>query len=121
MDHTVVEFALNLNAGLKVKSGTAKYLLKEVLYNHVPKQIFDRPKWGFSIPLDKWLKTDLHYLVDEFLNEKVVTESEILNWSEVRSILSKWKKGQNHLYNRVWLMVLLHQWITCIHQPVRTA
>lgn len=119
LDHTVVEFALNLNAGLKVKDGTAKYLLKEVLYDHVPKQIFDRPKWGFSIPLDKWLKTDLHYLVDEFLNEKVVTESGVLRWSEVDSILSKWKNGQNHLYNRVWLMILLHQWITCIHRPGR--
>ena len=117
LDHTVVEFALNLDAGLKVKNGTAKYLLKEVLYDHVPKQIFDRPKWGFSIPLDKWLKTDLHYLVDEFLNPKVVTESGILKWSEVNSILTKWKNGQNHLYNRVWLMILLHQWITCIHQP----
>jgi asparagine synthase (glutamine-hydrolysing) len=117
LDHTVVEFALNLDSGLKVKNGIAKHLLKEVLYDHVPKQIFDRPKWGFSIPLDKWLKTDLHYLVDEFLNEKVVSEVDLLKWSEVRSILEKWKNGQNHLYNRVWLMILLHQWVTCIHQP----
>lgn len=121
LDHTVVEFALNLDAGLKVKDGIAKYLLKEVLYDHVPKQIFDRPKWGFSIPLDKWLKTDLHYLVDEFLNEKVVTEAGLLKWSQVSSILSKWKNGQNHLYNRVWLMILLHQWIICIHRPARKA
>jgi len=112
LDHSIVEFALNLNSSLKVKDGTAKYLLKEVLYDYVPKQIFDRPKWGFSIPLDKWLKTNLHYLVDEFLDEKTVNETGILRWSSVQQLLSKWKSGQNHLYNRVWLMVLLHRWFT---------
>lgn len=112
LDYTVVEFALNLDPKLKVKDGNAKYLLKQVLYDHAPKEIFDRPKWGFSIPLDKWLKTDLSYLVDEFLNEKSVNEVGILRWSEVNSILAKWRSGQNHLYNRIWLMVLLHKWFT---------
>ncbi len=121
LDHTVVEFALNLDPALKVNNGTTKHLLKEVLYEHVPKQIFNRPKWGFSIPLDKWLKNELSYLVDEYLNEKVVTETGILKWSAVQVILTKWKSGQNHLYNRVWLMILLHQWFIYTHQPARMA
>ncbi|MCB0756024.1 MAG: asparagine synthase (glutamine-hydrolyzing), partial [Flavobacteriales bacterium] len=113
LDHTVVEFALNLDPKLKVKDAVAKYLLKQVLFDNVPKELFDRPKWGFSIPLDKWLKTDLSYLVDEFLNEKSVNEVGILKWSEVKSLLAKWRSGQNHLYNRVWLMILLQQWLIC--------
>jgi asparagine synthase (glutamine-hydrolysing) len=121
LDHTVVEFALNLDPKLKVKNGTAKYLLKQVLYDHVPKQIFDRPKWGFSIPLDKWLKKDLSYIVEEYLNEKAISESGILKWSEVNSILTKWRSGQNHLYNRIWLMVLLQKWFTDNHQLTRKA
>ncbi|MCF8275969.1 MAG: asparagine synthase (glutamine-hydrolyzing) [Flavobacteriales bacterium] len=115
LDHTVVEFALNLDPKLKVKDGVAKYLLKQVLYDHVPKELFDRPKWGFSIPLDKWLKNELSYLVDEYLNEKVVTEIDVVKWSEVRILLTKWNGGQNHLYNRIWLLILLHQWFTDIH------
>ncbi|MBI1286925.1 MAG: asparagine synthase (glutamine-hydrolyzing) [Flavobacteriales bacterium] len=109
LDHTVVEFALNLDPKLKVKDGVSKYLLKQVLFDNVPKELFDRPKWGFSIPLDKWLKTDLSYLVDEYLNEKSVTEVGILKWSEVKFLLAKWRNGQNHLYNRVWLMILLQR------------
>lgn len=113
LDHTVVEFALNLDPKLKVNDGVAKYLLKKVLFDNVPKELFDRPKWGFSIPLDKWLKEDLSYLVDENLNEKSVNEVGILKWSEVKFILVKWRNGQNHLYNRVWLMILLQQWLIC--------
>lgn len=114
LDHTVVEFALNLDPKLKVKDGVTKYLLKQVLYDHVPKELFDRPKWGFSIPLDKWLKNELSYLVDEYLNEKVVTEIDVVKWSEVRILLTKWNGGQSHLYNRIWLLILLHQWFTDI-------
>jgi asparagine synthase (glutamine-hydrolysing) len=116
LDHTVVEFALNLDPDLKIKGGVAKYLLKEVLYDHVPKHIFERPKWGFSIPLDKWLKNELSYLVDEYLNQKVVSETGIFKWTAVDSILNRWRQGQNHLYNRVWSMILLHQWFTDTRQ-----
>jgi asparagine synthase (glutamine-hydrolysing) len=121
LDHTVVEFSLNLDPKLKVKDGVAKYLLKQVLFDHVPKELFDRPKWGFSIPLDKWLKNELSYLVDEYLNEKSVNEVGILKWSEVKSLLAKWRSGQNHLYNRVWLMILLQQWLIYTRPQVHTA
>ena len=110
LDHTVVEFALNLNPKLKVKNGVQKYLLKEVLYDFVPKEIFDRPKWGFSIPLDKWLNNDLSFLIDEFLSERKVKGIGIVNWKEVETLKRKFKSGHNHLYNRIWLLVLLHQW-----------
>lgn len=111
LDHTVVEFALNLDPKLKMKDGVAKYLLKQVLFDNVPKHLFDRPKWGFSIPLDKWLKNELSYLVEEYLNETSVKATGLLKWSEVKSILIKWRDGQNHLYNRVWLMILLQKWV----------
>ena len=120
LDHSIVEFALDLDPSLKVKDGSAKYLLKEVLYDYVPKQIFDRPKWGFSIPLDKWLKNELSYLVDEFLNEESVSKVGILKWSEVKSVLIRWQAGQNHLYNRIWLMILLHQWFIDNRQLAHT-
>jgi asparagine synthase (glutamine-hydrolysing) len=49
LDYRVVEFALNLNENLKINNGTAKYLLKEVLYDYLPAELFNRPKWGFGI------------------------------------------------------------------------
>ncbi len=111
LDHTVVEFALNLDPKLKVKNGVQKYLLKEVLYDLVPRKIFDRPKWGFSVPLCKWLKTDLSYLIHENLNKKVVNEHGYVKWEEVEKLLRLFRSGQDHLYNRIWLLILLHAWL----------
>ena len=112
LDHTVVEFALNLDPALKVKNGVQKHLLKEVLYDFVPKEIFDRPKWGFSIPLDKWLKNDLSFLIEEYLSERKTKEVGVVKWPEVETLKKKFLSGQTHLYNRIWLLILLHQWFS---------
>lgn len=110
LDHTVVEFALNLHPSLKTKGATAKYLLKQVLYRHVPKELFDRPKWGFSIPLQEWLLTDLSFLIDDVLSEANVNNLKLVHWHEVKRLISEFRRGHLHLYNRLWLLILLHRW-----------
>jgi asparagine synthase (glutamine-hydrolysing) len=110
LDHTVVEFALNLAPELKMNNGISKYLLKEVLYQYVPKNIFNRPKWGFSIPLVDWLNGDLSFLIEEYLNEKRVISLGLVNWPVVKNLIHSFRNGQHHLYNRLWLLILLHQW-----------
>lgn len=111
LDYRVVEFALNLSENLKKKNGTAKYLLKEVLYDYVPKEFFNRPKWGFSIPLAKWLKTDLHYLLEKYLNEETVTECDAVNFYKVKLLVARFEKGEDYLFNRIWVLILLHRWL----------
>ena len=69
LDHNIVEFALNLDEKFKINNGIQKYILKELTYDYIPKKIMERPKWGFSIPLEKWLKTELNYLIPKYLNE----------------------------------------------------
>jgi asparagine synthase (glutamine-hydrolysing) len=111
LDHRIVEFALNLAPDLKVKNGVQKYLLKELLYQYVPKELFDRPKWGFSIPLHQWLKSDLKYLCDRFLDNKLVQSCGLVDYKEVE-LLKKayYKHGKEYLYNRIWALIQLHRW-----------
>ncbi len=111
LDYRVVEFALNLSEDLKKKNGTAKYLLKEVLYDYVPKEFFNRPKWGFSIPLAKWLKTDLHYLIEKYLDERIITECNAVNFEKVKSMVARFENGEDYLFNRIWVLILLHRWL----------
>lgn len=112
LDYRVVEFALNLSEDLKKKNGTAKYLLKEVLYDYVPRGFFDRPKWGFSIPLAKWLKTDLHFLIDKYLNSVVIEKYGVVNYAVVKELVTRFDKGEEGLYNRIWALLLLHRWMS---------
>ena len=111
LDYRMVEFALNLSPGLKVKNGVAKYLLKEVLYDFVPAEIFNRPKWGFSVPLGTWLKGDLKYLMEDYLNEKTVTALGVVKYAEVEQLTRLFMGGKDYLYNRVWLLIVLHKWL----------
>ena len=111
LDYRIVSFALNLSPELKRQNGTAKYLLKEVLYDFVPRQMFDRPKWGFAIPLGNWLKTDLRYLIEDYLNEKVINHHGVVRFEVVHNLIIHFRTGKDYLYNRIWLLVMLHKWL----------
>lgn len=116
LNERLVKFALNVDENLKVRHRQKKYIIKQVLYDFVPKAIFDRPKWGFSIPLVKWLYDDLSFLVDDYLNETVVEEFGLVKFDEVKELVKRFQAGEKHLYNRVWLLVVLHQWLLEVHQ-----
>lgn len=112
LDYTIVEFALNLNEKLKVHGETQKYLLRQVLYDYVPSNLFVRPKWGFSIPLEKWLQTDLSFLIDDYLNENLILKIGIFNPKEIRKLIRKFKNGRNgYMYNRIWQMILIQKFM----------
>src|SRR5690606_10524524 len=88
LDKTLVQFALNLPLSLKIKEGYGtKYLMKKVLYDMVPRSVFERPKRGFSIPLNHWLKTDLKPLVDKYLDKKNVADTGLVHPEYVSSLL----------------------------------
>lgn len=118
LDYRIVEFALNLSQDLKLHEGISKYILKEVLYDFVPAEIFNRPKWGFSIPLGKWLREDLKFLIDDYLNEKVVSELGVVDYEYVERLLQQFLKGKDFLYNRIWLLIVLHRWLLKYHPQI---
>tara|TARA_B110000046_G_scaffold142527_1_gene149359 strand:+ start:3777 stop:5633 length:1857 start_codon:yes stop_codon:yes gene_type:complete len=109
LDHDVVSYTLNIDAQLKYKNGTSKYLLKQVLYDYLPEKLFDRPKKGFSIPLSKWLKTDLKYLIDNYLSKETIEICGLVKYSEVDNIVTRYLNGADYLYNRVWILIQIHQ------------
>jgi asparagine synthase (glutamine-hydrolysing) len=110
LDHRLVEFTTNLSTSLKLRGNNSKYLLKEVLYDYVPAKLFDRPKWGFAIPLRIWLSKQLSYLFDKYLNREIVEESGFVHWNEVERLKREFFHGRGYLYNRLWALILLHKW-----------
>ncbi|MBK8805241.1 MAG: asparagine synthase (glutamine-hydrolyzing) [Bacteroidales bacterium] len=109
LDYNIVSFALNLAPELKVKNGVQKFLLKEVLYDFIPAQLFNRPKWGFSIPLCSWLKKDLSYLITDYLSSAVIEKHGVVNYQTVQLLKKRFATGKcDYLYNRLWLLIVLH-------------
>ncbi len=111
LDHRVVSYALNLDLALKKKGNVTKTLLKEILFDMVPKKLFDRPKRGFAIPLDSWLNKDLSFLFDDYLNRDLIADLGFFRIEEVSKLVKRYRAGQHYLYNRLWLMMLWHKWI----------
>ena len=107
LDHNIVEFALNLNERLKVKKNVQKHLLKELTYDYIPKKLMERPKRGFSIPLEKWLRTDLGYLIHKYLNESALSKTNIFHKVSVADLLRKFNTGDAYLYNRIWSLIII--------------
>jgi len=111
LDYRIIEFAFNLDSELKMNDKTMKYLLKQVLYDYLPKEIFDRPKWGFTIPLKKWLKTDLRYLLEKYTSREVIERHNLLHYSLVEKIKNQYSRGRDYLFNRLWVIIVLHWWL----------
>ena len=111
LDHNIIEYALNIDRKLKVKNGTQKYILKELLYDYIPKNLMERPKWGFSIPLDNWLKGKMSYLITDYLNKSVIDEIGILRYSHVHGIVERFNKGETYLFNRLWNLIILQKFL----------
>ena len=111
LDHRIIEYAINIDPKLKFNNNISKYILKEILYKYVPKELFNRPKQGFSIPLSKWLKDELNYLIKDYLNPELILKAGIVRDEEVARLIRGYLSGKDYLFNRIWLLIVLHKWI----------
>jgi len=116
LDYRIIEFALNLPEKFKQKGDISKFILKETLYDYLPKSYFERPKAGFSIPMNDWLRTDLKYLINDFLNEPLIMEAGFVNYDVVKDLIQRWTLKEPHLYNRIWTLIVLHKWYVDIYK-----
>lgn len=110
LDYRIIEYALNLPEDLRKKGNISKYLLKQVLYDLVPASYFDRPKWGFAVPMARWLQEDLSYLIDDYLSPANVQQAGLVQNEKVQALVTAFRQGRAYLYNRIWALIVLHQW-----------
>ena len=115
LDHNVVEFGINIDSKLKIKNGTSKYILKQILYDYLPKEIMNRPKRGFTIPLADWLLNKSSPLMDLYLNDDIVNEIGIIDTNFVKTLKTKFINGEKHLFNKVWSLIVLNHFLINNH------
>jgi len=110
LDQDVIEFAWSLPLAIKLKEGVAKWPLKQLLYRYVPKELIDRPKVGFAIPLDDWLRGPLLEWANELLDEKLIRQQ---GYFHPTPILEKWlehKSGKRNWSSQLWSILMFQSW-----------
>jgi asparagine synthase (glutamine-hydrolysing) len=110
LDHRIVEMAFRLPIGLRRGALGTKHLLRRVLYKYVPREMVERPKMGFAVPLLEWLRGDLAHLLDEHLNPLDVTRQGILEPRVVQRTLEAFRRGDDYLVNKVWTLLAFQMW-----------
>lgn len=111
LDHRVVEMAWALPLSMKVRDGKSKWILRQVLYQYVPKQLIERPKAGFGIPLGDWLRGPLREWVEGLLDENRLRQEGFFN---VQYIREKWKahlEGKRNNQTFLWNVLMFQVWL----------
>jgi len=109
-DHRVVEFAWRLPVEMKFRKGVGKWILRQVLYRYVPKELVERPKMGFAIPIDMWLRGSLRDWAESLLDGRRLREDGIFDPVPIRA---KWNEHLDGIYDwqfHLWTILMFQAW-----------
>jgi asparagine synthase (glutamine-hydrolysing) len=110
LDHRVVELTWRLPSRLFMRRGKSKWLLRQVLYRHVPKQLVERPKMGFSLPTGQWLRGPLRPWAEELLSEKRLAAGGLF---DPAPILARWREHldkRRNWHQSLWTVLMFQAW-----------
>ena len=111
LDHRVVELAQRIPLEMKIKNNTGKSVLRNILYKYVPKELIERPKAGFGIPLGSWLRGPLRPWVEELLNANRLEREGFLEPELVRKVWNEHLSCKRDWSFRIWSVVIFQQWL----------
>jgi asparagine synthase (glutamine-hydrolysing) len=112
LDHRVVEFSWRLPHRLKLRDGIGKWILRQVLYRRVPKAIIERPKMGFSVPIDRWLRGPLRSWADGFLTPAELGRGGLLDPTDILRSWRDLQAGRAANGGRLWAVIMFQAWRT---------
>lgn len=110
LDHHVIEWAAQLPDDFKYHKGIKKHILREIVYQYIPKSMMDRPKMGFAIPFENWMMHELKEQVMTYLADQKIEEQGIFDVAEVRQIRTDFFGGKKELGLKVWYLYMFQMW-----------
>jgi Asparagine synthase (glutamine-hydrolyzing) len=110
LDHRVVEFSWRLPDAMKVRGRVGKWILRQVLYRHVPRTLMDRPKMGFSVPLGPWLRGDLRAWAETLLTTQALESGGLLAPEPIQRAWRSLLSGSDENVLGLWAVLQLQQW-----------
>ncbi|CEI12925.1 asparagine synthetase [Pseudomonas aeruginosa] len=111
LDHRVVELAWKMPLNLKIRNNDGKWLLRQVLYQHVPRELIERPKMGFAIPLDTWLRGPLREWAESLLAEERLRREGYLRPEPIRRAWQEHLSGKRNWQGPLWNVLMFQAWL----------
>lgn len=112
LDPGVVALAARLPIGMKTRDNQGKWALRQILYNHVPRQMIERPKAGFAIPIGEWLRGPLRQWADDLLSPEMLRRDGLIDPVAVARLWQEHLSGRWDWTHRLWLILMLQAWST---------
>ncbi len=121
LDHKVVEFAWQLPMHSKIRRENerlvSKWVLRQVLYKHVPRSLVDRPKMGFSVPIDDWLRGPLRSWAEELLDARRLEREGFFNVPTIRQKWDEHLSGRRNWHTQLWTVLMFQAWLQYQNAP----
>ena len=111
LDVRTMETAWRLPLRAKIRDGKGKQVLREILDRHVPRGLMERPKQGFAVPIDRWLRGELRTWADNLLSSEAIHEGGVLRFNPVRDLWDAHQSGRQNHGQTLWALVMLQAWL----------
>lgn len=110
LDHRILEFSWQVPERLKLRGTNGKHILREILYKYVPRHLIERPKAGFAIPLNEWLRGSLNEWANDLLHMPVLYEQFGLDKKAILQLWEQHQSGERNWQYQIWTVLMLASW-----------
>ena len=111
LDHRVAELAWRLPMDMKIRGNQGKWALRQILYKYVPRELIERPKAGFAIPVGQWLRGPLRDWAEVLLNESRLEQEGYFYPAPIRKVWQQHLSGRYDWTNRLWAVLMFQSWL----------